>query len=59
MPHNTKIIAIFVDIKAEGCSVSVHINEFELFLHIINIVTKRMQEEAGIGASALIFIIPV
>lgn len=37
MPLITKINEIFVDIKADDCSVSVHINEFELFLHIINL----------------------
>ena len=34
MSHNTKINAIFVDIKAGDCSVSVHILNFELFLQI-------------------------
>ncbi len=31
MPHNTKIYAIFVNLKAGDCSVSVHIVEFRNF----------------------------
>ena len=53
MPHNTKINAIFVDIKAGDCSVSVHTIEFKLFLQITKIVTKSTQEGTEIGASAL------
>ena len=44
MSHNTKINAIFVDIKAGDGSVSVHILNFELFLQITKIVTKSTQE---------------
>lgn len=42
-----------MDIKAGDCSVSVHINEFELFLQIIKIVTKSTHEGTEIKASAL------
>ena len=59
MSHNTKINAIFVDIKAGDCSVSVHILNFELFLQITKIVTKSTQEGTEISASALFFILPV
>ena len=52
---NTKINAIFVDIKAGDCSVSVHILNFELFLQITKIVTKSTQEGTEISASALFF----
>ena len=55
MSHNTKINAIFVDIKAGDCSVSVHILNFELFLQITKIVTKSTQEGTEISASALFF----
>ena len=59
MSHNTKINAIFVDIKAGDCSVSVHILNFELFLQITKIVTKSTQEGTEISASALFFMLPV
>ena len=59
MPHNTKINAIFVDIKAGDCSVSVHTIEFELFLQITKIVTKSTQEGTGINPSVMFFILPV
>lgn len=36
-----------MDIKAGGCSVSVHFLVFELFLQITKIVTKSMQEGTG------------
>jgi len=59
MPHNTKIYAIFVDIKAGDCSVPVHIHIFNFFLQISKIVTKSTREETGNKAPALFFILPV
>ena len=55
MTHNTKINAIFVDIKAGDCSVPVHILKFKYSSKYNKIVTKSTSEGTGIKAPALIF----